>query len=82
MATYYFVGDGSEVIACEAYEANARDIANELNRKSGDDSHCVYSLTSDELNEKTRDDSRESGECYVHAAERAVCLDSYELSAN
>lgn len=75
MATYYFVGDGSEVIACEAYEVNARDIANELNRKSGGDVHQVYSLTSDELNEKSDDH-------YVHAAERAVCLDSYELSAS
>lgn len=72
MATYYFVGDGTEVIACEAWEANARDTANELNKKSGDECHQVYSLTGDELNETV------DGH-YVHAAERNVCLDSYEL---
>ena len=72
MANYYFVGDGSEVLACEAYEANAISEANRLNKLSGDNCHNVYCLTGDEL-------SQQADGLYDMPHERAMCLQSYDL---
>lgn len=75
MATYFFIGDGSEVLACEAYEANAIAECKRLQANT-DDELSVYSV---DPTETTTDDS--GNVVLAYPAEYAVASAEYDLPA-
>lgn len=73
MTTYFFVGDGSEVLACEAYEANAIAECKRLQADT-DDELSVYSV---DPTETTTDDAGNA--VLAYPAEYAVASAEYDL---
>lgn len=52
MATYYFVGDSVEILACDTFEANARHTLATIRKKNPNDDpeiYQIYSRSSDEM---------------------------------
>jgi hypothetical protein len=73
MATYYFIGDGSEVLACEARIENAQARLRELQAE-----------TDDELSIYERDPSETATDAsgatvWANPAERSVAEAEYDL---
>lgn len=73
MATYFFIGDGSEVLACESTRANANARLRELQAE-----------TDDELSIYERDPSETTTDAngmivWANPAERAIAEQEYDL---
>lgn len=76
MTTYFFIGDGSEVLACEARIENAQERLKELQAET-DGELSIYER---DPSETTLDDSCEGGEVvWAYPAERAVAEAEYDL---
>lgn len=76
MSSYFFVGDGCEVLAVEAYEVNAWDVRARMQKKT-DDALSVYECDPSEI---CRDDSTADGRwVWAHPCERAIAEKHYDL---
>lgn len=73
MATYFFIGDGSEVLACEATRENANARLKELQSDTDDD----LSIYERDPSETTTDSS--GAIVWANPAERAVAETEYDL---
>ncbi len=73
MATYYFIGDGSEVLACESSIENAQARLREL-QSDTDDELLIYER---DPSETTTDANGEIA--WANPAERAVAEAEYDL---
>lgn len=74
MTRMFFIGDGSEVLGCEAYEANAVARCNELQAKT-DDKLNVYECDPTQ----TMQDSA-GKTVFAHPAEYAQYKEEYDVS--
>lgn len=73
MATYYFIGDGSEVLACEACIENSQARLRELQADT-DDELSIYER---DPSETTTDAN--GATVWANPAERAVAEAEYDL---
>lgn len=73
MANYFFIGDGSEVLAVEAYETNAQEKLKELQAET-DDELTIYSR---DPSETTTDSAGKV--VWAYPVERAVAEKEYDL---
>jgi hypothetical protein len=76
MATYFFVGDGTEVLACEAYEANARAEMKRLQEEQPENADAM-SVYSADVNEITFDNGGKPH--WAYPSERTLAAESYDL---
>lgn len=76
MASYWFVGDGTEVLACEAYEENARDTMRRL-ELAGCETLNIYECDPSSV---VADNSTPEGlPVWEFPAERACAEKDYDL---
>jgi hypothetical protein len=73
MTTYFFIGDGSEVLACEARIENAQERLKELQAETDDD----LSIYERDPSETTKDAN--GATVWAYPAERAVAEAEYDL---
>ena len=73
MTTYFFIGDGSEVLACEAHIENAQSRLREL-QSEADDELSIYER---DPSETTTDAN--GATAWASPAERAVAEAEYDL---
>lgn len=76
MTTYFFVGDGCEVLGCEAMEANAREIAARLKSEQPDNTQSINVYECDP-SETTRDSAGKL--VWSYPAERCEAEKQYDL---
>ena len=72
--TYFFIGDGSEVLACEAYEANALAELKRLQAEQPGENFSLYECDPSEL---TQDSA--GNVVFAYPAERALAEREYDL---
>jgi hypothetical protein len=74
----FFIGDGTEVLACEAYRANAESELARL-QSTTDDNLSIYECDPNEISVNDACDPDAENYCWSYPAERAVAEKSYDL---
>lgn len=74
MANYFFIGDGTEVLACEAYHDNAMAELAKLRKEHPDESLSIYERDPSEV---TQDSAGKP--VWAYPSERAMAEKYYEL---